>query len=136
MENVNINNEKDLINFLRLKIEDLTKTSNQFDSTDVYSEKWDLIAELKSRTTHYDEILIEKIKYEALINSNRKNKRYIVSTPKAIYSFNIEKLKFVEDNWFLKLLPETTYFKDKPNYIYKECNLIHIKNAKILYEFK
>lgn len=126
--------EEDLIAFLQRRMPDLTKT-DQFNRTDCYSNEWDLIVEMKSRTEHYNDILIEKDKYDALMASDKKNKRYIVSTPKGIYSFDIEKVKFVNDEWYLKLLPETTFFKEKPNYIYKWANTMDIKYAKVLHKF-
>lgn len=131
MENVNIKNEKDLIDFLSIKIKDIKKTSDQFDSTDVISEQWDLVAELKVRKTHYNDILIEKIKYDALMNSPKKNKRYIVSTPNGVFSFNIEKVKFNESDWVLHLLPASTEFNNKEK-IYKYVNYINFNQAKKL----
>jgi hypothetical protein len=127
-------NEMDMINFLRVRISDLTKTSNEFDSTDVYSDKYDLIAELKLRVSHYDDLIIEKIKYNALLKSPRKNKRYIVKTPIAIYSFNIETINFKNKDWVFELLPESTHFYST-NMIYKEVNYINVKEGKILHKF-
>jgi hypothetical protein len=74
---------------------------------------------------------IEKIKYDALMASPRKNKRYIVSTPEGVFSFDIEKVKYVEENWVLHLLPSSTEFYNTEK-IYKYVNYINFNEAKQL----
>jgi hypothetical protein len=119
-------NENDLFNYLKNKISDLEKT-NEFDSTDVYSLFYDFRAELKCRDIHYDDLIIEKIKYDNLINCKENNVRYINWTPNGIYSFDIRKI--IEPKWFFKLLPKTTQFENK-EHIKKLVGYLNIQLAK------
>ena len=125
--------EKDLIEKLSLKIKDIKKTSNKFDSTDITSEEWDLVAELKCRTSHYQTILIEKVKYDALMSSDKTNKRFIVSTPLGIYSWDIETVKMEYPEFRMELMPVTTEFGDKGEKVLKPVNYLNINYAKKLY---
>lgn len=106
--------EKELFNWLKTRYLPDLEATDQFDYKDAYSKKHDLYIELKSRYTHYDELLIEKIKWDKLIA--HPNVRYVNWTPKGIYSFNIQKL--TEPIWFDRLMPQTTEF---------ECNVKVLK---------
>lgn len=107
-------NEQTLFEHLKKHyIPDLEKTY-QFDPNDAYSKRYDMHIELKSRYTHYDELVIEKIKWEKLISM--PNPRYVNWTPKGIYSFNIQEIP--EPLWSDRLMPQTTEF---------ECNVKVLK---------
>ena len=106
--------EKELFNWLKQRFLPDLDTTDQFDYKDAYSKKHDLYIELKSRHTHYNQLLIEKIKWDKLIA--HPNVRYINWTPNGIYSFNIQEL--TEPIWEDRLMPQTTEF---------ECNVKVIK---------
>lgn len=106
--------ESDLFGFILTKVPDLQKT-NEFDYTDVFSVEKEFRAELKCRRTHYGELLIEKIKWDALIRLPEKRIRYINSTPKGIYSFDIKSIP--EPTWTEELMPRTTDFENNEKII-------------------
>jgi len=119
-------NESQLFEIIKRYIPDLIKT-DQYNPKDAYSKYYDLSIELKCRDKHYNQLLIEKIKWDNLILN--KNVRYICSTPLGIYSFDLHKIK--EPYWFEKLLPDTTEFNNNDN-IYKLIGYIDIIDAKII----
>ena len=99
-------NEQKLFEHLKTHyISDLEKT-DQFDPKDAYSKQYNMHIELKSRYTHYDELLIEKIKWDKLIAMS--NPRYVNWTPNGIYSFDISSV--TEPKWFEHTMPATTEF--------------------------
>ena len=102
-----IMNEEILFRLIKLRIPDLEKT-NQFSYRDGYSAKYDLTIELKCRYKHYDNLLIEKMKYDKLIQ--HKKVFYINSTPIGIFSFDLKKLP--EPLWQLDYMPKQTEFNE------------------------
>ena len=46
---------------------DLSRSESEFDGFDCISDEKKLFIELKSRNTHYDELLIEKYKFDFLV---------------------------------------------------------------------
>ena len=92
--------EVDLFNILKICfMTDLEKSDDQYSRFDCFSTKWKMDIELKCRRTHYDELLIEKDKYDALILRAEKfgtRPFYINSTPQGIYAFNLEELKDIK----------------------------------------
>ena len=48
---------------------DLRKSEDEFDTFDCISDEFRMYIELKSRNTHYDDLLIEETKYRALMMS-------------------------------------------------------------------
>jgi hypothetical protein len=117
-------NEAELFVIIKKYIPDLVAT-DKFNPKDAYSKHYDLSIELKCRNKHYNGLLIEKIKYDSLIKN--KNVRYICSTPLAIYSFNLHKIK--EPDWFVLSLPKTSEF-DNRNNIDKLIGCLNIDDAK------
>lgn len=109
----------------------LVDTSKNFSKSDCYDIETKNRIELKCRATHYQELIIEKPKYEYLIKKSKKFGDvpiYINSTPKGIYLFELKDLKL---KWFKKPLPKTTEFKNN-NYISKEIATININKSKQL----
>ena len=128
--------ELDLFNILKLCfMDDLEKSKSQYSRFDCYSSKWNMDIELKCRRTHYDELLIQKDKFDALISRAKENNSrpfYINSTPNGIYAFDLE--DFLELNWIMKGgLPKTTDFRDKRR-IVKEVGFLPISLARKLDE--
>lgn len=73
---------------------------------DAYSEKYSMAIELKCRRAVYDDVLIEKSKYDFL--RCFANSRYIISDASGIYSFNIGIIEPLE--WYIHYMPATTDF--------------------------
>ena len=127
---MSIKEEKDLFNFLKNYLPDLTKSSKKFSKWDCYSPKARYRIELKCRRTHYDELVIEKAKYDALIANSQPYQDtpiYICSTPKGIWVFHLDKIP--TPKWFLKSMPATTDF-DRSEYINKEVGMIPLIQGK------
>lgn len=121
-------NEEKLFNLLKTKlIPDLKQSTFQYSYTDAYSTKLNLTIELKCRNEDYDELLIEKDKYDKLMEADRC--RYICSTPSGVYSFNLKKIR--RPWWEFQLLPETTAF-GRTQLVEKSVGYIPIKNGKNL----
>jgi hypothetical protein len=127
-------NEQDLFDILKKIIPDLEKR-NPFSFRDAYSKKHNLSIELKCRHTHYKNLIVEKVKWDSLIVQD--NVRYINSTPKGVYSFDIKNIK--EPEWFDKILPAQTEFVCKEK-VTKKVGLLNINLAKeitnLIYETK
>ncbi len=89
--------------FLRLKevlIPDLEKSTDEFSSFDCTSKILNAYIELKCRHTHYSSLLIEKSKYDRLMqiaDTNFMAPLYINSTPEGVWAFNL--LKFDNITW-------------------------------------
>jgi hypothetical protein len=108
-------------------LEDLEKTTHTYEYTDATSTGYRLTLELKCRHTHYDELILEKDKYESLVglaDSLGYTPFYINSTPQGIYAFNLRKITVT---WTTKRLPSNTV--DKGPVIDKEIALLHIDKA-------
>ena len=116
--------EKILFNKLKSIIPDL-QNRHSLSYRDGYSPKYDLSIELKCRKEHYKLLLIEKIKWDKLIE--HPNVRYINSTPIGIYSFNLKTIDAPE--WFNKMLPAQTEFANK-EMVNKKIGLLNIEQAK------
>jgi hypothetical protein len=83
-------NENDLFILLKNLIPDLTKSSNYYSTTDCTSTKKKMVVEMKCRTDEkWDSVLFEEKKYNEILNHSMKNKRFIVSTPYNVWSWNI-----------------------------------------------
>jgi len=126
-------NEADLFEFLRLNVyPDLVKSKNQMSRWDCYSPTTGHRIELKCRKRHYPTLLLEKKKYDAMIEECEKHldiPLYINSTPQGIFSFNLLKVFPI---WEINYLnPATTQFTNT-NRIAKEVTYLQIKLAEQL----
>ena len=108
-------NEQELFNDLKAHLyPDLVKSEGMYDSFDCISEKAGHFIELKCRRTHYSDLLVEQVKYRALIEqavSRGLLPFYINSTPLGIYSFDLTEM--AEPEWVTHLMPATTEFGNK-----------------------
>ncbi len=120
--------EQELFNYIKERyLEDLVKSDHTYEYLDATSHGYRLSIELKCRHTHYDELILEKDKYESLLqqaNALGFTPFYINSTPKGIYAFNLRKIKVT---WTTKRLPASTFNKGPE--IDKEIALLHIDEA-------
>lgn len=107
--------EKELFNLIKENIiPDLKPSDGAMSPYDCYSSQYNLDLELKCRRTHYNDLLIEKMKYDSLIGRSEKYGTipiYVNSTPKGIWVFRI--LNIDEPKWSVKMMPKTTDFKNK-----------------------
>ena len=124
--------EKDLFIYLKEKVyPDLVMSNSPISRWDCYSPKTKHRIELKCRKKHYDELVIERGKFDAMIfkaNDNFDLPIYINSTPKGVYKWN---LFFVNPSWFMKQLPKTTEFSNNSK-ISKEIAMLSIIDAEVL----
>ena len=108
-------------------LEDLQKSEHTYEYIDATSYGYRLSIELKCRHTHYDELILEKDKYESLMQQANQlgfTPFYINSTPQGIYAFNLRKIKVT---WTTKRLPSSTV--DNGPDVDKEIALLHIDKA-------
>ena len=88
--------EKELFDYLKKSyLFDLELAEDSFSKWDCVSHKFKFLIELKSRRTHYNTLLIEKIKYDSL--TRRASvlgyaPLYINHTPEGIFSFRLNDL--------------------------------------------
>jgi hypothetical protein len=108
-------------------LEDLQKSEHTYEYIDATSYGYRLSIELKCRHTHYDELILEKDKYESLMqqaNALGFTPFYINSTPQGIYAFNLRKITVT---WKTKRLPSSTV--DNGPVVDKEVALLHVDKA-------
>ena len=125
--------EKELFTYLKnMYLADLTFAEDSMSRWDCVSDHSKVRIELKCRRTHYDTLLLEKKKYDAMIESVKGSgyrPLYINSTPKGIYSFDLSEIK---PKWIVNNLnPATTDFSDNGK-VYKEVAYLELdKSTKI-----
>lgn len=108
---------------------DLEKSEDQFASFDCLSTSKRIYLELKCRKTHYDDLLIEKSKYQRLIEKAWEfdyNAWYVNSTPLGVWAFNLNTVSGFD--WVSKALPATTEFS-KTESIEKIVGYLNIKDG-------
>jgi len=125
--------EADLFAWLKENVYlDLVKAKNPMSRWDCYSPSTGHRIELKCRKKHYDTLLLEKKKYDAMFTEANKHLDtpvYINSTPQGIYSFN---LYFIKKDWETNYLnPATTQFANT-NRIAKEVTYLKTTEGKKL----
>ncbi len=106
--------EPELFDYLKeFYYSDLEK-SEEFDNWDCISLEAKMFIELKSRKTHYPDLLIEESKYQGLIMAagiRSLTPWYINATPNGIWGFNLTEIP--QPKWETKWLPITTEFENK-----------------------
>lgn len=100
--------ETQLFNFLKkYLIPDLEQTK-QYSRMDCYSNAYRMHLELKVRRKHYNELMLEKKKYDAVIKESNQIDMlpmYINATPLGIWGFYLLSREY---DWVEKKLPKTT----------------------------
>jgi hypothetical protein len=123
--------EQSLFDYIKATyLEDLEKSEHTYEYIDATSNGYRLTIELKCRHTHYDELILEKDKYESLMGRADElgfTPFYINSTPEGIYAFNLRKIKV---SWTTKRLPSNTL--ENGPVVDKEVALLHINEAVAL----
>lgn len=124
--------EADLFNWLSKNYYNiLVNTNENYSRSDCYDIETKNRIELKCRKKHYDNVIIEKSKYDYLMNTTEKDGDipiFIVSTPKGIFLFELKNINF---EWYMKTLPNTTEFENKRKII-KEVGELNIYESKKL----
>lgn len=123
--------ENDLFDWLKGNVyPDLVKAKNQMSRWDCYSPATGHRLELKCRKKHYNTLLLEKKKYDAMTQECEKHldiPMYFNSTPKGIYSFN---LNMIIPDWEINCKnPATTHFNNTDK-IEKEVAYLNLTQAK------
>lgn len=121
--------EKDLFEWLSQNhYKTLVNSKNPISRWDCYDIETQNRIELKCRRKHYDTLILERSKYDAIVKESDKNLDipiYINSTPEGIYLFNLNN---IDVKWFTKSLPATTEFK-KRMWVKKEIAELDINKA-------
>lgn len=114
---IDVLRESELFEYLKeFHYQDLERSEDKFDNWDCISMQHKMFIELKSRKTHYDDLLIEEHKYSSLIMAAGIRSLapwYINSTPKGVWGFNLSLLQ--TPKWEDKWLPISTEFANKKN---------------------
>jgi len=130
-------NEQELFNMIKDEYyPDLTMVVDEYSNFDCVSEREDLYIELKCRGAHYDDLLIEKYKYDKVIeqaNITGKTPVYICSTPSGVWEFNLDTIKIIwEDK---ENLPKTTEFENTEKVVKTVGFLPISKGKKLFHDF-
>ena len=129
-------NEKKLFEFLKeLYISDLKWSEDKYGCYDCFSVVKKLDIELKCRNTHYDSLIIEKLKYDRLIersNQYETKPLYINRTPKGVYVFNLKKR---EMEWSKRNLPKTSHFAQR-SFVPKVIGYLDVNNCDKFIDFE
>lgn len=92
----------------------------------------DAYIELKCRRTHYDQLLIERKKWDYLAEIRARTGArtlYINATPKGIYQFDLGAINAPE--WLFKAMPATTEYRNG-QMVEKEVGFLDIRHAELL----
>ena len=127
--------ELELYNYLKNQYyPDLLQQKEQYSIFDCISEINKEYIELKCRLNHYNDLMIEKPKYQRLCNLGLKygyRPTYINSTPDGIYKFYLSGKK---SDWTYELCPATTQFGNNEK-IYKQVGFLPIQKSITLHTF-
>lgn len=103
-------NENTFFEVLKYKYKDLVDL-NEYDiysDVDFYIPSKDLYIEIKCRNRHYDNLFLEKLKYDKLVSYS--NVIYISTTPLGVWFWNIHKLDPV---WINREMNKTSHFSNR-----------------------
>ena len=121
--------EQQLYDFIQeYFIVDLKPSETSTSRYDCYSKRYKLDIELKCRRKHYEGLIIEKGKYDALMKRCKTNGTipvYINSTPKGVWGFY---LRNYDLKWEYRDLPKKTDFADRQT-ISKEISYLPISEG-------
>jgi hypothetical protein len=122
--------EQTLFDLLKKRIaKDLRKVDDEFSNYDCISDESTAYIELKCRKTHYNYLMIERYKYDRLVEQAMEinyNPIYINSTPKGVWAFN---LNYVQPRWYMQdNLPKTTEFENNEK-VTKEVGYLNVEGG-------
>ena len=131
----------DLVNLAGYAFE---KMDDKFSRYDAFDPKLGVMLEIKCRKKHYDDTLLEKMKYDWNVEFAEENDfifLYAVSMPskegEKLYVFDpvIMDDEGYDFGWHTKKLPAKTEFGGS-NWIDKEVGYLHIKDAMLTIQEK
>ena len=122
--------ETDVRNFLKSKIHYIND-SEQMCHYDM--ETKDSILEIKVRKKEYEQWIIEKYKYDKLMEL-AKNKKcfYIVAYESKLYYYNLKDIELKDLEKVVMQCPKTTDFEN--NEMIEKINYVLPKNKEIVYD--
>lgn len=124
-------NESQLISLIQNSIIPDAVKLDTYHQADIYSAQYNLYGELKCLTKHHSNIMLEKSKYDELLPLSKA--RYIVSTPKGVWSWRVSKLNNLKwQEMYLKNY--STHFHREATDGNKICCFIPISEAKNITE--
>lgn len=124
------NNESDVRKYLKSKFKDLEDTDEMchYDMESIRS-----IIEIKVRKSYYNKWMIEKYKYDKLMNlCGDKDCFYVVAYKNMLYWYNLKDIDISELEVAVMDCPTTTEFKNKN--VIKKRNYILPNNKKEEYD--
>lgn len=137
-------NEKKVIELLNNAQYNFEKMADKFSRYDAFDPKLGVMLEIKCRKRHYDDTMLEKIKYEwnkQYAKDNDFEFIYAVSMPTKeghkLYLFdpiNMEDEEY-DFGWHTKKLPAKTEFGGS-EWIDKEVGYLHVDDALVSMEEK
>jgi len=121
--------ENKLLNYIIKLIPDLVGL-DRYNNKDYYSPQHDCYFEFKTRSRHFDTMGIEKEKWDHLRKFKRA--RFVVMTPKGIWSWNINKIP--EPIWEERVGPTSTFFSHEMEltHVRKKIGYLNYSEAKNL----
>ena len=125
--------ERELIKLLQDSIVPDGYKLEEFDEADMYSPKFDTYFELKCGTIWLPRMMIERKKYNELMALTCRHRRYIISTPRGVYSFDLNNIVIPEDWWHLHHIKRhSTYYNREhlDGETYKEVAFLPLGWAK------
>ena len=124
-----IASEQQLYEFVKDNfINDLQPSETSTSRYDCFSERYQMDIELKRRRKHYEGLIIEKGKYDALMKRceiHGTTPVYINSTPEGVWGFYLEHFDLV---WEYRDLPKQTDFSDRQT-ISKEISYLEVSKG-------
>lgn len=121
--------EAELFEALKSEYPDLTPLSATDRADGVTHNAY---LELKCRRTHYDQLMIERRKWDYLADIRARTGArtlYINATPKGIYQFDLGAINAPQ--WFLRVLPTKTDFAGSEQ-AQKEVGFLDCRHATLL----
>lgn len=122
-------NESKLFQYLKDNYyPDLIKSKDKMSAWDCYSKIQNHLIELKCRSKHFDELIIEKKKYDSLIEITQGKSTipiYICSTPSGVFRYNLRNLDL---RWNCQPYRKTTHFAESKK-INKFVSYINVRKA-------
>jgi len=137
-------NEQKVIELLNKAEYNFEKMDDKFSRYDAFDPEMGVMLEIKCRNKHYDDTLLEKMKYDWNVEFAEENDYvflYAVSMPTeegdTLYLFDP---KIMDDEgydfkWHTKKLPAKTEF-GRSDWIDKEVGYLHIKDAIVTLQEK
>ena len=106
----------------------------EFHEADFYSQQIDLYGELKCVDGWFPRLLIERKKYDELMSLTCTHRRYICSTDRGVYSWDLNKI-IIPDEWWqpVTITRHSTHFhREMDGASNKICAKLPIGWSKII----